>query len=160
MQLVGRPKLAKSLPKALPRTAVEALLETVAQDQDSKFQTDWAERDLAIILTALLAGLRADELRQADIGDIRTTDEGSAVVHVKGKGGKDRSVPIEAELLAIIAVYLDSRAIRLPRRYKAQRGRRGLRSYRDGPCDPRCSLAATANASSGEQCNPDTSLLQ
>jgi integrase/recombinase XerC len=33
-QLVGRPKLAKSLPKALPRTAVGALLETVAQDQD------------------------------------------------------------------------------------------------------------------------------
>ena len=26
MQLVGRPKLAKPLPKALPRTAVEALL--------------------------------------------------------------------------------------------------------------------------------------
>ena len=47
MQLVGRPKLAKSLPKALPRTAVEALLETVAQDRDSKRQTDWAERDLA-----------------------------------------------------------------------------------------------------------------
>jgi integrase/recombinase XerC len=36
MQLVGRPKLAKALPKALPRTAVEALLETVAQDRDSK----------------------------------------------------------------------------------------------------------------------------
>jgi integrase/recombinase XerC len=36
MQLVGRPKLAKSLPKALPRTAVAALLETVAQDQNSK----------------------------------------------------------------------------------------------------------------------------
>jgi site-specific recombinase XerD len=34
MQLVGRPNLAKPLPKALPRTAVEALLETVAHDQD------------------------------------------------------------------------------------------------------------------------------
>jgi integrase/recombinase XerC len=114
MQLVGRPKLAKPLPKALPRTAVEALLETVAQDQDSKRQTDWAERDLAFILTALLAGLRADELRQADIGDIRTTDDGAAVVHVKGKGGRERSVPIEAELLSVIEIYLDSRAVRFP----------------------------------------------
>jgi site-specific recombinase XerD len=114
MQLVGRPKLAKPLPKALPRTAVEALLETAAQDQGSKRQTFWAERDLAIILTALLAGLRADELRQADVGDIRTTDDGSAVIHVKGKGGKDRSVPIEAELLSVIEAYLDSRAIRFP----------------------------------------------
>jgi integrase/recombinase XerC len=114
MQLVGRPKLAKPLPKALPRTAVEALLETVAHDHASQRQIDWAERDLAIILTALLAGLRAEELRQADVGDIRTTDDGSAVIHVKGKGGKDRSVPIEAELLSVIETYLDSRAIRFP----------------------------------------------
>ena len=114
MQLVGRPKLAKPLPKALPRTAVEALLETAAQDHGSQRQIDWAERDLALILTALLAGLRAEELRQVDVGDIRTTDDGSAVIHVKGKGGKDRSVPIEAELLSVIEAYLDSRAIRFP----------------------------------------------
>jgi integrase/recombinase XerC len=114
MQLVGRPKLAKALPKALPRTAVEALLETVAQDRDSKRQTDWAERDLAIILTALLAGLRAQELRGANVGDIRTTDDGAAVIHVKGKGGKERSVPIEAELLSVLETYLDSRALRFP----------------------------------------------
>lgn len=56
MQLVGRPKLAKPLPRALPRTAVEALLETVAEDQDSKHVTDWAERDLALILTGLPLG--------------------------------------------------------------------------------------------------------
>jgi site-specific recombinase XerC len=114
MQLVGRPKLAKPLPKALPRTAVEALLETVAHDHGSQRQIDWAEPDLAIILTALLAGLRAEELRQADVGDIRTTDDGSAIIHVKGKGGKQRSGPIEAELLSVIEAYLDSRAIRFP----------------------------------------------
>jgi integrase/recombinase XerC len=114
MQLVGRPKLAKALPKALPRTAVEALLETVAHDRDSKHRTDWAERDLAIILTALLAGLRAEELRQANVGDIRTTDDGAAVIHVKGKGGKERSVPIEAELLSVIETYLEGRAVRFP----------------------------------------------
>jgi integrase/recombinase XerC len=113
MQLVGRPKLAKPLPKALPRTAVKALLETVAQDEGSSRETDWAERDLALILTALLAGLRSEELRQTDIGDIRTTDDGAAVIRVKGKGGKERSVPIEAELLSVIETYLASRAVRL-----------------------------------------------
>lgn len=120
MQLVGRPKLAKSLPRALPRSAVEALLETVVQDRDSKRQTDWAERDLAIILTALLAGLRAEELRQTNVGDIRTTDDGAAVIHIKGKGGKERSVPIEAELLSVIQTYLDSRAVRFPDTQKRQ----------------------------------------
>jgi integrase/recombinase XerC len=114
MPLVGRPKLAKPLPRALPRTAVKALLETVAEDQGSKRRTDWAERDLALVLTGLLAGLRAAELRQADVGDIRTTDDGAAVIHVKGKGGKERSVPIEAELLSVIEAYLHSRAMRFP----------------------------------------------
>ena len=114
MQLVGRPKLGKALPKALPRTSVEALLKTVAQDRDSKRQTDWVERDLAIILTALLAGLRSDELRQANIGDIRITDDGAGVIHVRGKGGKQRSVPIESELLSVLESYLDSRALRFP----------------------------------------------
>jgi integrase/recombinase XerC len=114
MQLVGRPKLGRALPKALPRTAVATLLETVADDHGSKRQTDWAERDLAIILTALLAGLRSDELRQANVGDIRTTDDGAAVILVKGKGGKERAVPIEAGLLSVIEAYLHTRAIRFP----------------------------------------------
>jgi integrase len=77
MQLVGRPKLAKPLPKALPCSAVEALLDTIAPDRESKRQTDWAERDLALILTALLGGSRAEELSQANVGDIRTTDGGA-----------------------------------------------------------------------------------
>ena len=118
MSLVGRPKLPKTLPKALPRTAVDTLLETVARDIESKRETDWAERDLALILIGLLAGLRADEMRVLDIGDIRTLDDGSAVIHVKGKGGKERSVPVEAALLSVIEVYLDSRALRCPETIK------------------------------------------
>ena len=153
MQLVGRPKLAKPLPKALPRTAVEALLETVAHDRGSQRQINWAEGDFAIILTALLAGLRAEELRQTDIGDIRTTDDGSAVIHVKGKGGKDRSVPIEAELLSVIETYLDSRAIRSPA-IQSARSMAWAPPYRAGPGDPRClSAAATANGLPAEHCS-------
>ena len=113
MQLVGRPKLKKPLPKALPRTGVEALLSAVTQESDTR-RTDWKERDLALILTALLAGLRAEELRLVDVGDIRTLDDGSAVINVKGKGGKERNVPIEAALLAVIGTYMESRAGRFP----------------------------------------------
>ena len=109
-----RPKAAKTLPRSLPQPAVAALLEAVARDHKPKRRTDWAERDLALILTGLLAGLRADELRRADVSDIRTTDRGGAVIHVRGKGSKDRTVPIEADLLSVIEDYLDSRAIRFP----------------------------------------------
>ncbi len=71
------------------------------------------ERDRALILTGLLAGLRADEMLRANVGDLRRTDDG-AVIHVRGKGGKDRRIPIESALVAVLEHYLDSRIIRFP----------------------------------------------
>ena len=61
-------------------------------DQGSARRKDWPERDLAIVFTALLAGLCADELTSANIGDIRRTHDGG-VLHVHGKGNKDRRIP-------------------------------------------------------------------
>ncbi len=78
MAFVGKPKAAKTLPRSHPQPAVGALLEAVYRDRDSQRCTDWPERDLALILTGLLAGLRPDELRRADVGDIRMR---GAVVH-------------------------------------------------------------------------------
>lgn len=120
MSFVGRPKADKTLPRSLPQPAVGALLDAV--DSEPQRRTDWPERDLALILTGLLAGLRADELRRADVGDIRTSAAGGAAIHVRGKGGKDRTVPIEADLLTVIEHYLDSRAIRLPATTKSSAG--------------------------------------
>jgi len=115
MSLVGRPKPATTLPKALPTDSVIALLAALASDPEPRRRRDWIERDRAPILTGLLAGLRADELLRANIGDIRRTDDG-AVVRVRGKGGKDRRIPIESALVEALEIYLDSRAIRFPAR--------------------------------------------
>jgi len=122
MPFVGRPKAAKTLPRSLPQPAVGALLAAVDRDHESQRGTDWPERDLALILTGLLAGLRADELRRANVGDIRTSTDSGAVIHVRGKGSKDRTVPIEADLLSVIEDYLDSRAIRFPTAMKSTSG--------------------------------------
>ena len=65
MPMVGRPKLAKTLPKALAADAVAALLTALSADPSPRRRTDWMQRDRALILTALLAGLRADELVRA-----------------------------------------------------------------------------------------------
>jgi integrase/recombinase XerC len=122
MPFVGRPKAAKTLPRSLPQPAVGALLDAVDRDHEPQRRTDWPERDLALILTGLLAGLRADELRRADVGDIRTSTGDGAVIHVRGKGSKDRTVPIEADLLSVIEDYLDSRAIRFSTTLKSTSG--------------------------------------
>ena len=68
MLLVGRPKLAKTLPKALPTDSVVALLAALEADPQPRRRSDWVERDRALIVTALLAGLRADELLRANVG--------------------------------------------------------------------------------------------
>jgi site-specific recombinase XerC len=85
MPLSGRPKVAKTLPKGLGTNAISELLRVIDDDRGSPRRSDWGERDRAIVLTAVLAGLRADELVRADIRDIRPTDEGG-MVHVQGKG--------------------------------------------------------------------------
>ena len=76
MPMVGRPKLAKTLPKALPADSVAALVGALEADPQPRRRSDWMERDRALILTALLAGLRADELLRANVGDLRRTEDG------------------------------------------------------------------------------------
>ena len=109
MPMVGRPKLAKTLPKALPADVVAALLTAPDAAPQPRRRSDWMQRDRALVLTALLAGLRADELLRANVGDLRRTDDG-AVIHVRGKGGKDRRIPIEPALVQVLERYLDTRA--------------------------------------------------
>jgi site-specific recombinase XerD len=72
MPLIGRPKVAKSLPKGLGAETVSGLLAAIDVDSGSPRRSDWPERDAALVLTAVLAGLRADELLRANVGDIRT----------------------------------------------------------------------------------------
>lgn len=114
MPLVGRPKIDKALPKSLPPPAARALLNAVDAPRASSRSTDWPERDRAIILTALLTGLRAAEMRGANVGDLRQGDTGGGVLRVRGKGNKERTVPIERALIDVLAAYLSSRAARFP----------------------------------------------
>lgn len=111
MSLVGRPKMPKSLPKGLGADAVAGLLAAIDRDGSPRRRSDWPERDRALVLTGVLAGLRADELIGANVGDIRITDDGG-VIHVRGKGNKDRRIPVEQGLLDVLARYLNSRAAR------------------------------------------------
>lgn len=128
MPLIGRPKVPKSLPKGLGAEIVSGLLAAIDADSGSRRRSDWPERDRALVLTALLAGLRADELIHANIGDIRITDDGG-VVHVRGKGNKDRRIPVEDGLIQILERYLDSHASRFPGATKGRRGRAGMTAW-------------------------------
>jgi site-specific recombinase XerD len=122
MPLIGRPKVAKSLPKGLGAETISGLLAAIDDDHGSRRRSDWPERDAALVLTVVLAGLRADELLRVNVGDIRITTEGG-VIQVRGKGNKDRRIPVEESLIKLLECYLDSRAVRFPADTK-RRGRR------------------------------------
>jgi integrase len=120
----GLAKLPKTLTKTLPTGSVAALLATLNADSRPQRSSDWMERDRALILTALLAALRADELLRANVGDLRRSDDG-AVIHVRGKGGKDRRIPIEPSMVEVLKRHLDSRAARFPTTAKERSPGRG-----------------------------------
>ena len=113
MPLIGRPKVPKTLPKSYPAQAVTDLVAAIDAEQGSTRNSDWPERDRAILFTCLLAGLRAEELLNANVGDIRRTDDGG-VLHVRGKGNKDRRVPVAGDLLELLDEYLLTRTTRFP----------------------------------------------
>ena len=69
---VGRPNVAKTLPKALPADLVAALLAALSSESEPRRRSEWTKRDRTLILT----GLRADEMLRANVGDLRRTDDG------------------------------------------------------------------------------------
>jgi integrase len=86
-----------------------------------------------LLLTAVLAGLRADELVRANVGDIRATP-GGGVIRVRGKGNKDRRIPVEAGLITVLERYLDSRAARFPHDLKRQTTNNGIAMWPGDRC--------------------------
>lgn len=90
----------------------ETLLASAAQPRPNA-RNPWPERDLAVLATLLLTGLRSAELLTLQVGSI-TGGDGERRIHVLGKGGKARSVPIEDPLEQVINRYLTTRRTRFP----------------------------------------------
>lgn len=79
-------------------------------------------RDQAILALGLYAGLRVSEIRNLDRRDV---DLDAMVVRVRrGKGGKDREVPLHRVAAGLVGLYLASRRDRDPALFLSRRGQR------------------------------------
>ncbi|MGR6319625.1 tyrosine-type recombinase/integrase [Micromonospora soli] len=108
MPAVGRPRAALPRPKPLRgEDTPEELLAAVA-GAAGRQRDPWPERDLAVLALALCAGLRLSELLALRVSSVAGRD-GERRVDVAGKGGRPRTVPIEAGLDRVLADYLDTR---------------------------------------------------
>ena len=74
----------------------------------------WPSRDLALIATFCVTGVREAEASGLNLGSL-SGDRGARRMEVTGKGGKVRPIPIDASLEAVIDAYMRSRVERFPR---------------------------------------------
>lgn len=91
------PRRPRRLPDAPRAAEVEALLELAAGD------SPLALRNRALLELLYSAGLRSAEAVELDLGDVDFERE---AIHVRGKGGKERSVPLGEEAAHHLARYL------------------------------------------------------
>jgi site-specific recombinase XerD len=99
------PRLEKALPRRLPEDQARLLLEKVLNySWGSEFER---RRNHALLATVIWAGLRRKELLRLELSDF---DLGQQTLFVRrGKGAKDRMVPMSATYVAIMQRYLDER---------------------------------------------------
>jgi integrase/recombinase XerC len=107
------PKLEKRLPKFLTKQQMEELLAAPAKSLESRRQkkgpgrpvsAEVCWRDVAVLETIYSCGLRISELCGLRGEDINFSEQ---IVRVRGKGKKERLVPIGEPALKAIQVYWD-----------------------------------------------------
>lgn len=105
-EFIDRPKLAKHLPYTLTVSEIDKLL-------DIPLVTVFDYRDKAMLELMYGTGLRVSELVSLTVYDI---DFYNAFLRIKGKGSKERIVPINSASLKYLKLYLDKRYLLLKKK--------------------------------------------
>jgi len=105
MDLIETPKIGVKLPDTLSIKDIDLLIDAIDHSKKE------AERNLAIIETLYGCGLRVSELTTLQISDLYF-EEG--FISIKGKGNKQRLVPIATHTQVLITNYLENSRMQLP----------------------------------------------
>ena len=107
------PKLPQRLPKALTIAQVEELLDAAGPAPGTAEQAEIvAVRDRALVELLYATGARVSEAVQLDVDDVAYGD----VLRVRGKGAKERIVPVGSYARAALDAYLTRARPELARR--------------------------------------------
>ncbi|MEO6804592.1 MAG: tyrosine-type recombinase/integrase [Edaphobacter sp.] len=112
--LVSTPKLPKHLPRVPSMEEVNRVLNSLESDGTAKKEEGdaaaWPERDRAIFELLYGCGIRNSELVGLDMGSVKWRDD---AVLVRGKGRKERLVPLGDEAAVALKAYLPLREAKL-----------------------------------------------
>jgi integrase/recombinase XerD len=99
--VIDTPRATRSLPKFLDVSEVAALLDAAGRREGSQ-----GRRLVALLETLYATGLRVSELVGLPLSALEREHE---ILLVRGKGGKERIVPVNATARAALQAYLDVR---------------------------------------------------
>jgi len=112
--LVSTPKLPKHLPRVPSMEEVNRVLNSLESvgsvAKDKQDAAAWPERDRVIFELLYGCGIRNSELVGLDMGSVKWRD---AAVLVRGKGRKERLVPLGDEAAVALKAYLPLREAKL-----------------------------------------------
>ncbi len=103
------PKLGRNLPTVIEETSLTGLLNSNTFSKDI-----WGERDRAIIELLYSSGIRLNELIELTVDKI---DLDNFTIRVKGKGRKERIIPVGGVAVGAISSYIEKREV-----YFAEKG--------------------------------------
>jgi integrase/recombinase XerC len=101
-KLVSSPRLQKTLPSFL---TVDEAISLMSAPKGDSFQE---ERDKAILELLYSSGMRVSELTALDINDV---DSKESLARVRGKGKKERIIPVGSKAIEAIQGYLPERVL-------------------------------------------------
>jgi integrase/recombinase XerD len=102
---VKPPGISKRLPKALTFAEIERLLAAVGAGSDSDLSV-LMMRDHALLELLYGTGARISELTDLSLDDVSTLSKDLPILRLKGKGNKERLVPVGSHALRALERYL------------------------------------------------------
>lgn len=105
---LAKPRLPRVAPRTLSQEEATAVL---AASRRMPYATSFEKaRAVAILSTFLFTGLRLSELTNLTLADLHLEGERPELFVRRGKGGKDRHIPLLADHAALLRDYLGERA--------------------------------------------------
>lgn len=104
MELIDTPKKAKTLPAVISVANVEKIIE------QSNTNTTLGLRDRAILELMYATGLRISEVINLKLNDLHLT---MSLIQTKGKGNKERIIPISNTAKEWVELYIDTSRVTL-----------------------------------------------
>lgn len=109
-QQATAPRWLESVAEEKLQQALEQRLQVISTEADLSLADRRSVRDVALVLLMWKAGLRVSEIVALDVSDVKIQSSQRGTVQVRlGKGRKSRSVPLNAQAIAALKVWLKIR---------------------------------------------------